>query len=124
MEKIKTYAPAIARYGVGIVFFIFGIWQLIHPSQWFGYIPGFILGVFSPGTIIFFNGIFDTIVGLALIRGIKVRIFAGLGTLHLLFTSITLGFNDVAIRDFGLAVVLFSVFLHGPDKLCWDKQKD
>ena len=41
-ERYKEYAPTIARYGVGIVFFIFGIWQLFQPEAWFAWIPSFV----------------------------------------------------------------------------------
>ena len=118
-KNIKRYSPVVARLGVGIVFFIFGIWQLVQPSNWFGYLPGFALNFgFSPNTLILINGIFDLIIGLALIRGIFIRVFAALGALHLLFTGITLGFNDVSIRDFGLLIVLVSIILNGPDEFC------
>jgi len=122
-KDISKYAPVIARLGVGIVFFIFGIWQLSNPSSWFGYIPDFILnaGIF-PGYVIFFNGILDFLIGFALLTGFFLRPAAALGILHLIITTTTLGFNDVSVRDFGLLVVLISVFLHGPDYFCLGKR--
>ncbi|PNX45911.1 MAG: hypothetical protein BV456_12985 [Thermoplasmata archaeon M8B2D] len=123
-NNFTKYAPAVARIGVGLVFFIFGIWQLIRPENWFGYIPGFVLNTgILPGFIIFFNGIFDFVIGIALLSGFFVRASAAFGVLHLLLTSITLGWNDVAVRDFGLLIVLVSVFLHGPDEFCFGNRK-
>lgn len=122
-QKLKRYVPVVVRIGVGFVFFVFGLWQIINPSGWFGYVPNFILALgFNPLTILLLNGIFDTIVGLSLLSGLYLRVFAGLGVLHLLFTSITLGFNDVAVRDFGLMIVLIAVFLNGKDEFCLDRK--
>ncbi len=118
----KEYAPAIARYGVGIVFFIFGISQLINPENWLGYLPGYILNIgISPANLIYANGVFDLVIGALLLLGLFVRVVALISSLHLIGIIISLGYNDVAIRDFGLLIVLISIFIHGPDKLCLKK---
>lgn len=118
LKNLRNYSPALARYGVGIVFFIFGISQLLSPENWIRWLPSFILNTnISPLNLIYINGIFDLIVGLLLLTGFFVRIVAFLGSLHLLGIIISLGYNDIAIRDLGLLIVLISVFLHGPDKL-------
>ena len=119
MKNFKEYAPAIARYGVGVVFFIFGISQLINPESWLGYLPSFVFNIgISSTNLIYFNGVFDLAVGLFLFLGLFVRVFALLGSLHLLGIIVSLGFNDVAVRDLGLLIVLISIFLNGSDKLC------
>jgi uncharacterized membrane protein YphA (DoxX/SURF4 family) len=125
LDKGKEYAPSIARYGVGVVFFIFGISQLLSPENWLGYLPSFTynLGI-TPGNLIFMNGIFDLVLGLFLLLGLFVRIFALLGSLHLIGIIVSLGYSDVAVRDLGLLIVLISIFLNEQDRLCLGKHRN
>jgi len=124
---LTSYAPVLARYGIGIVFFIFGIDQLIRPEAWIAWIPDSIINFatnFSINNIsfIYFNGLFDLIIGLLLLVGLFVRVTALIGTLHIIGIIFSLGYNDISVRDFGLLLVLISVFLNGPDELCLDKK--
>lgn len=124
LDRLKEYAPAVVRYGVGIVFLIFGISQLLNPGSWMAYLPDFALNIeISATSLIYMNGIFDLLIGILLLLGIFTRIVSLIGILHIAGIIISLGYNDVAVRDFGLLVVLVSVFLHGADKLCIIKNK-
>lgn len=119
LQKYKEYAPAIARYGVGIVFFIFGISQIINPENWVAWLPSFSFNLGITGeSLIYINGAFDFIVGALLLIGIWIRPVALVGAVHIAGIIVSLGYNDIAIRDFGLLLVLISVFLNGSDKLC------
>ena len=121
--KYSRYAPIIARYAVSFVFLVFGLWQIIDPSSWLGYLPSFALSLgINPGTILLLNGIFDFIIGLSLATGIYLRFFSAIGILHLLIIELSLGFTDVTIRDITIMIVLFSVFLNGKDKWCYQKK--
>ena len=42
--------------------------------------------------------------------------------LHVLGIAIGIGYNDIAIRDYALAIASFAVFLNGADKYCLDKK--
>ena|SRR3989344_6937090 len=120
----KKYAPAIARIGVGFVFLVFGIWQLVSPEGWFGYLPSFVLNTgVSASTFILFNGIFDLVIGLLLILGLFLKVASVLGILHILGIVYSLGWNDVAVRDIGLLIVLISVLFNGPDDFCLQKKR-
>lgn len=123
LRKFKAYSPGIARIGVGLVFFIFGIDQIIRPEVWFAFIPQFALefGI-SQYTLIYLNGAFDLIIGTLLLLGLLIRISSGLGILHLIGLVLTFGYTDIAVRDFGLLIVLISVFLQGPDRLSLDQK--
>ena len=65
-----------------------------------------------------FNGIFETILAVALGVGYFTRLAAFLAALHILGIGISLGYSDIAIRDIGLAIASFAVFLQGPDQYC------
>ncbi len=123
LNKLKEYTPAIARWGVGIVFFIFGISQLLNPSSWMAYLPDFALNIgVNSTTLIYMNGVFDLTLGILLLLGIFTRIIALIGILHIIGIIFSLGYNDVSVRDFGLLIVLVSALIHGADKLCLVKK--
>ncbi|MBI2451892.1 DoxX family membrane protein [Candidatus Pacearchaeota archaeon] len=123
LEEAERYAPAVVRYGVGIVFFLLGVSQITGPEGWIAWFPSWITSFgFSIPTFIFLNGIFDSLVGLLLIIGLLTRIISLLAVLHLVGVISVLGYNDIAIRDFGLLLAALSVFLHDPDKLCLDSK--
>lgn len=45
-------------------------------------------------------------------------------SLHLLGITFTIGYNDVGIRDLGLTLATFAVFLNGSDRWCLDQRKN
>lgn len=126
-KYLTFYVSVLARYGIGIVFFIFGIDQLVRPKAWITWTPESIinfatnLGV-NNINLIYFNWLFDLTIGFLLLVGLFVRVTALIGTLHIIGIIFSLGYNDISVRDFGLLLVLISVFLNGPDELCLDKK--
>ncbi len=123
IEKYKEYAPVIVRYGVGIVFFLLGLDQMLTPEKWLAWLPPFVSNLPLTGATFFFmTGIFNTIVGILLLLGIFTRIAAIFASLHLIGVLFSIGYNDIAVRDIGLLLAAFSVFLHGTDKLCLERK--
>ena len=139
VDKYKNYSPVVLRIGISMVFLWFGITQIINPNSFLGYVPGWIFPhplqmihehpfqlvhdfPITPHLLIMGNGIFETIFGTMLILGIFTRIASFLLGLHLLGIMVSLGYNDIAVRDFGLALSTFAIFLHGPDNWCFDKK--
>ena len=139
-EQLKAYAPIVLRIAMALVFLWFGFNQVFNPVNFIGYLPGWMMGPSQPGTMgnmmavmmgsqagfstaqasgfVIANGVFEIIFGLLLLSGIFTRIVALLLGLHLLFISLELGYGDLMIRDFGLAVATFAVALHGDDEFC------
>lgn len=139
MNKFKEYAPIILRVGISLVFLWFGLTQLINPQSFLGYVPDFLIDhplemnhehpfqslhnlPLTAHIIIMGNGAFETIFGLLLITGLFTRISSLLLALHLFGIMITLGYNDIAVRDFGLIVATVAIFLNGPDNFSLDKK--
>lgn len=124
MIKIrKEHAPVLLRFTISIVILWFGFNQLINPSLWYGWLPSWVNIIpFEKIIIIYFNGIFEIIFGLLLILGIFTRLTSLIISLHLLLITIGVGYNDVAVRDFGLTLAAFSIFLYGPDNWSLDKK--
>jgi uncharacterized membrane protein YphA (DoxX/SURF4 family) len=88
-----------------------------------GYLPDFLLSLDYADKIVMLNGFFELIFGILLIVGYFTKWVALILSLHLFSITLSLGYNDIAIRDFGLALVTLSIFLGGADKWCLDMRK-
>lgn len=121
-DNAKTYAPIVLRYAMGLVFLWFGINQLINPNNFIGYLPTFIFNSSYAVTFVYANGIFEIIAGTLLILGILVRWVAALLALHLIAITFDLGYSELAVRDFGLAVATIAIWLWGEDTWCLGKK--
>lgn len=119
--KNKEYAPIVLRISLGLVFLWFGFTNIFNYESLVGYLPEFVysLGI-SLQSIMLLNGIFEIVFGTLLIIGLFTRVVAFILFLHVLLIMFSLGYNDVAIRDFGLAFATLAVFLNGTDKWCLD----
>jgi len=136
----KKYSTDIVRIAVSLVYLWFGINQLINPELFLGYVPQWLyphspqmmhehplqfmhnIPNFSVHTIIMSNGVFETIFGIFLILGLFTRIAAFLLTLHLFGIAFSLGYNDIAVRDFGLAVATLSLVFSGAGEFSLDSK--
>ena len=121
LDKLKIYAPIVLRYAVCFVILWFGINQLINPNYFLGYVPSWV--PLSANLLIMINGIFEVVFGGLLLMGLFTRFSALILSLHMLVIAIGLGYNDIAIRDVGLALAAFAVFLNGKDKWCFDSRR-
>ncbi len=98
-------------FALGFVFLVFGLWQILNPAYWKAYLPLFLQN-FDPILLFRLNGIFNFIVGLALIFNFYPLIFSGLAILHLIGVIFSIGlYNDIAIRDLGLLILALAIFL-------------
>jgi uncharacterized membrane protein YphA (DoxX/SURF4 family) len=122
MEKLKQYAPIILRIGLAGVFLWFGINQIIDPLSWVGYIPSFITNLtgITASSVVFYNALFEIIAGTMLLLGLFTRVVALVLFLHLLDIAFTVGLDSIGVRDLGLAVATFAIFLNGMDWLTLD----
>ena len=138
IDNLRPYSAAVLRISMSLLFLWFGINQLIFPQTFLGYLPSWAfsdqqgmgqtmhLAVTNLGgayTLIFFNGFFEIVLGLLLLAGIFTRIVAFVLAVHLFGIAFTLGYNDIAVRDFTLSMATLVVAINGHDKLCFDKRK-
>ena len=123
LDDYKVYAPTVVRVGISLVFLWFGLVNIFNPNMLVGYIPPwFPSQIIAPLIFTVITGVFEVVIGLALLAGLYTRVAAFLAFLHILSIGISLGYNDIAVRDIGLAIVAFAIFLYGPDKLCLDNK--
>lgn len=138
IEKNKKYSIDIVRIAVSLVFLWFGINQLINAESFLGYVPQWLyphgpqmmhehplqlmhsIPDFSLHAIIMANGTFETIFGALLLMGIFTRLAAFLLAFHLFGIALSLGYNDIAIRDLGLSLATISLIFSGAGQLSLD----
>jgi uncharacterized membrane protein YphA (DoxX/SURF4 family) len=106
--------PLIGRLGLGFVMIWFGVGELWQPSQWTGYIPGF-LHILPQVPMILVHGYVLFAVGVLLVLGQWTKQMAGLAGVILLSIIFTLVLNgggtSLYIRDIGLFSLSVLVFL-------------
>ena len=110
---MKSFPLFLFRLGLGLVFLWFGVDKFIHTSLWLSYITPAMseLIPFSQGLFIHTLGIIEIVLGGFLILGLFVRLVALFIALHLFFVVLTLGLNDVAVRDIGLMITAIALAL-------------
>lgn len=114
--------PAVRRLlavgGVAFVFFAFGIWEIVQPVYWIGFVPPRIGAFIPPLLLLRVHGAVLIVVALGLAAGWRVRPWPGklfaiaataimasiCGSLWLMA-----GFTDILVRD--IAILLFAVSL-------------
>ena len=119
---MKKYAPAVLRIGIALVFLWFGTQQIINPDMWVGYIPEWLVGIFSLSALklVYFNGVFEIFFASALLLGYFTRVSALLLALHMLDITYIVGFDAVGVRDFGLSIATIAIFMFGIDTFSLD----
>lgn len=141
ISKNREYSIVILRLALAFVFLWFGINQLINQESFLGYVPQwlyphdiqmqhqhpmqFMHNIPTPSVhiILMANGIFETVAGILLLVGFYTRIAAFIAALHVLAIAFSLGYNDIAIRDVGLAIASFSLVFSGAGPLSLDNRK-
>jgi uncharacterized membrane protein YphA (DoxX/SURF4 family) len=122
---IEFYAPSLLRYGMSAVILWFALAQLFNAAEWLAYVPDSITKMtgISAITLVYFNAIFELIFGVLLVFGWQTRIVAFLLAVHLFDIMYVVGYGEIGVRDFGLAVATLVVSMNGADPLCIQKKK-
>ncbi len=123
---LELYAPAVLRIGMAIVVLWFSIQQFLHNSVWTAYIPDSIVSLthISAPTLVLLNAIFELVFGLALMFGWHTRFVSLLLALHLFDIMWVVGYGEIGVRDFGLAVGTLVVFMNGADIFCMHQRRN
>lgn len=114
---MNKLSPAVLRIGIALVFIWFGTQQIIGTSNWVDLIPSWVVSIttLSAFKVVYLNGIFEIIVGSALLLGYFTRISSLLLALHMFDITFIVGFNATGVRDFGLSMATLAIFLYGVD---------
>jgi hypothetical protein len=106
------HGSTILRVGLAFVFGCFAVFQVLSPLVYATYLPHSMQGAASTNYV-YLNAAFDAFLCLTILFSFLPRIAPLLGAAHLLSISFVMGWNDVAVRDAGLAVACLSlIFIH------------
>ena len=116
---VERYAPSVLRVGMALVILWFSSQQMMSPNNWGAYVPDSVVALthLSAITLVWGNAIFELVFGLMLLFGWQTRIAAVLLALHLLDIMYVVGYGEIGVRDFGLAIATFVIAMNGPDVL-------
>ena len=122
---MKIYAPSVLRLGMVAVILWFSLQQFMHNNQYTAYVPDSVVALshMSAGMLVFFNAVFELVFGILLAFGWQTRLVSLLLALHLFDIMYVVGYGEIGVRDFGLAMATFVVFMNGPDVLCIQRPK-
>ena len=121
--NLKEYGPIVLRISLSLVFLWFGLTGVFNTEQFIGYVPEFAYSLpISIESIVILNGIFEIVLGTLLIIGLFTRIVAFILFLHTLIIMFLLGYNDIAVRDFGIALATLAIAFNGPDNWSLDRK--
>ncbi len=122
---LESIAPIVLRYAMSIVILWFSVQQFMHAGLWTVYVPdsAVVFAHVSAVTLVYMNAILELVLGLALVFGWQTRIVALLLALHLLDIMYVVGYGEIAVRDFGLAIATLVVSMNGSDPLCIQYKK-
>jgi hypothetical protein len=122
---LEIYSPAMLRIGMAAVILWFGLAQLLNASMWTAFIPDSIVSMtgLSAMTLVYINAVFELIFGTLLLFGWQTRFIAFFLAAHLFDIMYVVGYGEIGVRDFGLAVATLAVFMNGSDILCTQQKK-
>ena len=123
---IESIAPSVLRFGMSAVILWFSIQQFIHTQVWTAYVPDSVVAIahVSATTLVYFNAVFELVFGVLLVFGWQTRIVALLLALHLFDIMWVVGYGEIGVRDFGLALATLVVSMNGADALCISQRKE
>jgi len=118
--RFQKFAPVFLRFGLAVVFLLFGLQKLINPGQATAEIQLLLsFELADTAALNFYMGLIEILVAGAFISGLKVRFFALVSSLlvSMLFISFLAkyGFsiNPDLYRDMGLLGASLALFLLG-----------
>ena len=122
---IERYAASLLRYGMAAVILWFSFQQFMDATAWIAYVPdsAVALSHVSATVLVYFNALFELVFGILLVFGWQTRIVALLLALHLFDIMWIVGYGEIGVRDFGLAVATLVVSMNGSDALCIQRKQ-
>jgi len=119
---MNKYGLLLLRIGLGGVFLWFGIDKFIHPDIWVNYIPQWFPMLIPVGTFILLMGIVESLIGFFVLIGFYTRTAAAIAALMLIPIIVSLGYNEISVRDFGLLMLAVGIAVLGAGDFSMDAQ--
>jgi len=109
--SLNLKPDVVLRIGLSFVFLWFGINQSIDPSRFLGYLPEMLLNLRFAGTLVIVNGVIDLLEGIFFAWGKYVQVTSIVAFVHLLAITVSVGYNDIMVRDVGLLFAIAALYL-------------
>lgn len=117
-SRNSSYAGVFLRLGLAIVFLWFGIDKFFSPTTWVAFVPGWMhsLSPIDMNVFMYIQGAIETVIGVLLLVGYKTRLAAAGAAAILVIVIISVGLNELGLRDFALLCGAIALMLLGPGK--------
>lgn len=106
----KNLRKLIPRLGISFIFITFGIWEIIQPGYWTGFVPRFLKDFIDVSLTVQIHGAILLVLGLGLMSGFQTKKLGIASTLIMLSIVFSLllnfGFSDILVRD--IVILLFA----------------
>ena len=124
-DFLEKYSSSLLRYGMSAVILWFSFAQFANATEFSAYIPTFATSMtnLSATTLVYINACFEFVFGTLLVFGWQTRFVSFLLAVHMFDIMYTVGYGEIGVRDMGLAIGIFAVFMNGPDPLCIQHKK-
>ncbi len=125
IEEHSHYGTFVARIGIAAVFLWFGLDKFIHPVNWIGWVPPWMQALIPMSLVgfMYIQGVIETVAGVMLLVGYKVRLASFVAVVTLLGVELAMvgtGQAEMMLRDAGLLAASLSLFFTGSDCLSID----
>ncbi len=92
------------QMSLAFVFIYFGIDKIVKPELWMGFMPMWMMKMmpFPMAVFMLLNGIFEILIGVLILFKPSVKGAALLMSVFLFFIILSLGINNLTVRDVGL----------------------
>lgn len=129
--RYQKYAPLVLRFGLAVVFFLFGLQKLSNPGQTTSEIQLLLnFELADAAAANYYLGIIEMLIAFAFLLGFKVRVLSLIAAIlvSLFFASFFFKFglsiNPDIYRDVGLFGGSLALFLLGAGPWSFDNLKD
>ncbi len=120
-KELNNVGLLLARIGLALVFLYFGVSQLLNPAQFVGWLPAEASIVpLQPTTLIILNGGVEVLFGVLLLLGLFTRVSALILGLHLFAITLSIGYTEIGVRDFGLSIATLAFALFQNSSFSFD----
>ena len=114
----------IIRLGLALVFLWFGISKVLQPDAWIAWLPQWTEQLpISTTTQLFLQGIGEAVLGVLLLFGLFTRVAAAIAAILLVAVIVTIGFNDIAIRDLAILSIAIALVFNKNNPLSLDNRR-
>lgn len=96
---------------------------MIDVKSWVDFVPESVVKMsgLNVTTLVYLNGIFEIVFGVAMLFGYYTRLAAFALAIHMFEITYVVGYDSIGVRDFGLSIATFVVFMNGADIFSLDK---